>query len=122
MKRRLVITGVCLAGFALLAVLATLMTGVMVRAIAARIPVEWEKQVGDGLMAELKMNETFVEDPAQKARLKRTVAPLMAALPASKVDFQFYIVEERMANAFALPGGHVVVTTGLLERKASTVT
>ena len=66
-------------------------------------------------MAELKKTEPIVQDPKLIAKLDRAVAPLMSRLPASRVQYKFYLVQEPMANAFALPGGHVLVTTRLLE-------
>jgi len=41
--------------------------------------------------------------------------PLMRAIPARGVQFKFHILEYPEPNAFALPGGHIVVTTGLLK-------
>jgi len=81
----------------------------------ARIPPQWEQQVGDDLMAELKTTETFVQDPKLLAKLDQGVAPLVRALPNNQLQYKFYLLEERIPNAFALPGGHVVVTTRLLE-------
>src|SRR5439155_11851858 len=30
-------------------------------------------------------------------------------------EFNFYLMNDKLPNAFALPGGHIVVTSGLLE-------
>jgi predicted Zn-dependent protease len=114
-KRRLIITFAVIGGFALLAVLASLLTGVMVRSLVARIPPKYEKELGDKVMAELKQEVTFVVDPKMLARLDKGVLPLLVVLPTNQVQFQFYLLDHPLPNAFALPGGHVVVTTALLE-------
>ncbi len=115
LKRRLTITLALLGAFGVIALVASLLSGIMVRALVAKIPAEFEQQVGDELMAELKQNMTFVQDPKLMARLESAVAPLINALPRGKVTNQFYLLAEPMPNALALPGGHVLVTTRLFE-------
>jgi predicted Zn-dependent protease len=73
---RLKIIGVSLAGFAVMALVASLLLGLMVCSLVARVPVKWEQELGDKLMAELKEEETFVEDAKLQTNLVRAVAPL----------------------------------------------
>jgi predicted Zn-dependent protease len=47
------------------------------------------------------------------AKLVALVAPLMQVVPAGNT-FKFHIVQSDQPNAYALPGGHIVVNTGLL--------
>lgn len=49
------------------------------------------------------------------AQLAAFAGPLMRTIPAHGVQFKFHILEYPEPNAFALPGGHIVVTTGLLK-------
>jgi predicted Zn-dependent protease len=114
LARRLKITGVFLAGFAVLALVVSLLMGLMVRALVARVPVAWEQELGDNVMAELKEKETFIEDAKLRTNLLQAVAPLLRAVPTNALGFRFYLLKHPMPNAFALPGGHVVVTTSLL--------
>jgi len=114
-SRRVKVTVWCLAGFAALAMLAYSAMGLLVRILVARVPPQWEQKVGDEAMAELKQTETFVTDPKYLARLDQAVKPLLAALPTNQFKYQFYLIDDRDPNAHALPGGHVVVTMGLLE-------
>jgi predicted Zn-dependent protease len=114
-NRTLKITLYCLVGVVVAAIVATMLVSLMVRVLVARIPVEWEQKMGDSLMAEVKQEATFVEDPKLKAKLLSDVAPLVTALPKTGVEYKFYIVDDPTPNAFALPGGHVLVNTGLLE-------
>jgi beta-barrel assembly-enhancing protease len=115
LMRRLKITGAFLAGFALLALLVSLLMGMMVRSLVAKVPPEWEQELGEQTIADLKQQETFVEDAKLQTNLLRAVAPLVQTLPTNAQGLKFYIVQSPMANAFALPGGYVVVTTRLLE-------
>mgnify|MGYP001224349464 CR=1 FL=1 len=113
--RRLKIVGVFLAGFAVLALVVSMLMGMMARSLVARVPVEWEQELGDQAMADLREKETFIEDAKLQTNLVRAVAPLLGAVPTNALGFKFYLLQSPQPNAFALPGGHVVVTTSLLE-------
>lgn len=113
--RRLRITLYCFAACALVACLASLAVGVMVRSLAADVPPRWERTFGDEQIQELRGKLTFVDNSNQLARLTALAAPLIKAVPAGKTQFQFHVVESEYPNAFALPGGHIVITTALLE-------
>jgi beta-barrel assembly-enhancing protease len=114
-KRRIKLTLGVLGSFAVLALLVSTLSGIGVRAILQKIPPEWEQKVGDDLIAELKQDETFVYEPKLLAKLDRAVAPLLKSNVSSPVQYKFYILQDPLPNAFALPGGHVVITTRLLE-------
>jgi len=113
--RRLRITFYCLAACALIAGIVSFALGVMVRTLAADVPPQWEKTFGDEQLADLRTNLAFVDDSNQVAQLTALAAPLIQAVPAGEVKFQFHVVEAEYPNAFALPGGHVIITTALLQ-------
>jgi predicted Zn-dependent protease len=85
-------------------------------AVAMRVPVAWEEQVGRGAVPYLAPPEKRCEDPRLTAALSAIVARLRAAAPPSSYSFRIYVVDLPIFNAFALPGGSVVVFRGLLER------
>lgn len=115
LKRRLKITGAFLGAFALLALVVSLGLGIMVRSLVDRIPPELEQELGDSALAEFKDEEVFLDDAKLKETVETAAAPLIAVLPKNAVGYQFYVVEDSLPNAFALPGGHVVVTRRLIE-------
>jgi len=115
LKRRLKLTLAVVGGFAFLALVVSLLSGIMVRSLLKNIPVEWEIELGTNLLAELRQEEDFNEDPKWAGQLERAVAPLMAVLGQGKIPYHFYVLDDELPNAFALPGGHVLVTRGLLE-------
>jgi len=43
------------------------------------------------------------------------MAPLLPVLPRGGPEFKFHIVQSPVPNAFALPGGHVMVNNSLIE-------
>lgn len=115
LNRRLKLTLGFLAGFALVALVASLLMGVMVRSLVARIPAEWEHQLGTNLVDEVQKQTTVVNPPNLRAKLDQAATPLLQVLPTNGGQFKFYIIQESVPNAFALPGANVFVTTGLLE-------
>jgi len=115
LQRRLKVVGVFLASFALIAILVSTFTSIMVRVLVARVPQKWESELGEKWLLELKKETTFIQDTNMMAKLDKGVSPLIAALPDKNVKYTFYLISEPWPNAFALPGGHVVVTTGLIE-------
>ncbi len=115
LKRRLKVTLWFLIGFGVIAAVVSLLMGMMVRSLVARIPPEWEQELGDARLAELMQEHPFTQDPKLLAKLDRAVAPLIAAMPRTATQYKFYLLPAPFPNAFALPGGHVIVTTQLLD-------
>jgi predicted Zn-dependent protease len=114
-NRRLKLVGYTL-GICILAIwLGGVLMGAMVRAIASRVPPEWDAKQGASLLAELQAEQTFLDDSNAVARLAHLAEPLLRVLPPSPNGYQFHIVEDETPNACALPGGHIVVHTGLLK-------
>jgi Zn-dependent protease with chaperone function len=101
------------AGCALVLWLGMVGVGAMVRSIVGKVSPDAERQYGNGLLDELRAELEFVDDTNQVARLASTAEPLLRVVPARQ-QWQFYVVKEDSPNAFALPGGHILVTTGLL--------
>lgn len=114
-SRRLKITLWCLAAFCLAAWLAWLATGFMARSLIARIPREWEQKIGSQVLQEMQVEMVFVEDPKRVAQLAALAAPLTQRVGGTNLSFTFHIVEDEEPNAYALPGGHVIVYTGMLD-------
>jgi beta-barrel assembly-enhancing protease len=102
------------AGCVLVVWLGSLAMSAMAGAIAARIPMEWEQKIGAREMEELRKSGKLLDDTNAVAQLTALAAPLIQALPAGRRDLKFYISGDPEPNAFALPGGHVVVNAGLL--------
>jgi Zn-dependent protease with chaperone function len=103
------------AGCVLVVWLGSLAMSAMARAIVARIPVQWEQKIGAQEIEKLRNGGRLLDDSNDVAQLTALAAPLIQALPAGRRDLKFYISDDPQPNAFALPGGHVVVNTGLLQ-------
>ncbi|MGH7952208.1 MAG: M48 family metallopeptidase [Limisphaerales bacterium] len=113
--RRLRVTLYFFAAFALIAWLGSFAGSLMVRSLVNEIPSQWETKFGDSVMEQLEHKMTFVNDSNAVAQLTALAAPLIHSIPAKNIKFKFHIEESAFPNAFAVPGGHIVVTTGLLK-------
>jgi Zn-dependent protease with chaperone function len=84
--------------------------------VAARVPVPWEEQLGRAVAGELAAGARDCADPALTAAVTHIVTRLAAAAPESPYTFRVRVVDSDVFNAFAAPGGFIVVNRGLLAR------
>ncbi len=87
-----------------------------------------ERRLGDQIMAELRRDPDYLDDPLLLDYLHSLWAPLLAAARqrgdiVAETDTLFaweaFLVRDRSVNAFALPGGFVGVHLGLIAMTAS---
>ena len=88
--------------------------GRMVKMAANAVPVDWEVKAGDKLFEQLMVSKKLVTDKALEAQLKLITDPLVAGIKDNRYPLKFHIIEDATLNAFAMPGGHVVLHSGLL--------
>jgi predicted Zn-dependent protease len=83
------------------------------------ISVSEEKNLGDQFAQEVEKQHQVVHDPDVQALVDRVGHRLLTG--ARKVDFPytFKVVKDDSVNAFALPGGHVYINTGLIKAAQS---
>ncbi len=116
--------GCCCAGgcITLILLLVALVVGLVmsrdaiVASVADHFPQEWEKKIGDSLVAGVVPQETRLEDPALVAGLNAIADPVLLAIPKDEgfTSFTLYLSADPTPNAFAMPGGHIVVSAGLI--------
>ncbi len=79
--------------------------------IADRIPVQQEQRFGrrvfQGMRGSLKLQDSSVDAALVSSLGKRLTT-------GSRFEYEFHVTEDPTLNAFALPGGVIVVHTGLL--------
>lgn len=80
-------------------------------ALAGRIPVAQEAAIGKGVFASMKATLKLRDEGPAAAAVRELGAKLTAG---SRYQYEFHVTEDKTINAFALPGGVVVVNTGLL--------
>ncbi len=70
--------------------------------------------MGEAISRKVEEEMTVVKDPALLERLDRIGERIASVAERKDLRYRFNIVEEEEPNAFALPGGPVYVTTGLM--------
>jgi beta-barrel assembly-enhancing protease len=80
-------------------------------AIADRIPIQQEQQLGRRVF-ETMQRTLKLRDTGPEADLVRGLGARLAA--GSRFQYEFHVAENPAINAFALPGGVIVVHTGLI--------
>jgi predicted Zn-dependent protease len=76
--------------------------------------IEEEKQLGKKILFEMEKREDWVRDLTLQAFINRLGDSLAAQAGPIPFEIKFYLIKGTDPNAFAIPGGHVVLTTGLL--------
>ena len=75
------------------------------------LPTTVDSRVGDAMFN--GMGTTLAIDTARSAALQRFGDRLRLS---STFNLRYHVVDDPQVNAFAMPGGHIVVYTGLLDR------
>jgi len=76
--------------------------------------IEEEKKLGKKIFLETERSVEFVKDPTLQAFIDRMGQSLVSQLGTTPFEFKFYLINVLDPNAFALPGGYIFVTTGLI--------
>ena len=87
--------------------------------VADRIPISWEQKFGDRIFAQFERDGTFLTNSSWEPAVNNITSRLLPIVARSGYQFNFHIKQDTNVNAFAIPGGHVVILTGLLEHADS---
>ncbi|POY36999.1 hypothetical protein C3K47_08035 [Solitalea longa] len=91
----------------------------MVEGLAKQVPVSWEKEAGDKLFTALSLQYKIIKNDSLKKEFLTVAAPLFKQVEKEGYKIDLYFVDDPTINAFALPGGKVVVQTGLIKNAKS---
>lgn len=90
-----------------------------VQLTADAVPVEWEEQIGNKLFNTISGHYNIDRDSSQQAYLDSLFLPLTNAIGDTARNYQFFVCKDTTLNAFALPGGYVVINSGTIEKAGS---
>ena len=79
-----------------------------------RIPLAWEESLGE-LVVKGGIGPEII-DPRVVEPVEAVLNRLAEAEPNQRYDFKLHVIESEEVNAFAAPGGQIIVYTGLLEK------
>lgn len=111
-------------GFVILFLLLALMAlfsfrNKLVQTIANKIPTEWEIEIGTQLFNSIKAQHTLLSDDSLTATVTRQIQPLLLRVDEPAYPFHVFISRDTIMNAFALPGGNIVINSGLIQQAGS---
>jgi predicted Zn-dependent protease len=92
-----------------------LSTDVLVQWAVDRIPPEWEQRLGQSAYQDFLLRQTVITEGPSVAAVHEISQRLIEHIADNPYTFEISVVKNDVVNAFALPGGYVVVFTGLLE-------
>ena len=87
----------------------------LAKLVAPYIPVSWEEQLGISMLEQIAPLVNRCADQNRLPALESGVTRLSQAAHDSPYRIRLTVVDRPAINAFALPGGQVVVFRGLLE-------
>lgn len=97
-------------------VLFYLFRGEIVESVAQQVPPEWEQEISESMLESALVGKTVLDDPNIITELDKITEPLVANVTNKDFKFSFTIVEDETLNAYALPGGAIVIHSGLIAK------
>ena len=87
---------------------------------AANFLSEYEAtQLGKAFIRQSRYRLPYVSDPELIAYINRLGNKLLAVSSDAGKPYQFYLIDNNVINAFAVPGGHIAMHTAILTKSES---
>ncbi len=88
--------------------------------LASTVPVEWEARLGSQIAGTLAPKQIRCDDPAAREALDKLSGALQGSLEKGReYKYDIILANAPVVNAFAAPGGSIVLYRGLVERMAT---
>jgi predicted Zn-dependent protease len=87
--------------------------------LARVMPQEARAKLGGAVVASMAKDRKVCETPASKAALERLTQRLAAAASDKPLHARVVLLDWSLVNAFAVPGGQIILTRGLVQRAGS---
>ena len=84
-----------------------------------RIPIEWEQKLGESAYRDFLSHQEIVKEGPSVNAVNEMTQRLTSQIVQSPYKFEITVVKSDVVNAFALPGGYIVLFTGLMKKAES---
>lgn len=84
------------------------------KATVLALPTSIDVQIGNAAMSSMDLEGPRVDDKVVVGAMQTIVDRLTPAAAVQGLQFKVHVVDSPMVNAFALPGGNIVIYTGLI--------
>jgi Zn-dependent protease with chaperone function len=112
-RGRMILPG-CIGFVLFLLVTLWLLWNPLVAWVADRIPYSVEETLGELIFTTIEAQSPTLKDAELDRKLEALAAPLAAAARREGRTLDFHLVDDPSLNAFAVPGGNVVIHSGLV--------
>jgi len=75
-----------------------------------------EVMMGNNMASDIQRKNKIFSDKILQSYLNRIGQSIVLASDRSDLEYHFYILDDDQINAFALPGGHIFVNKGLIDK------
>jgi predicted Zn-dependent protease len=79
------------------------------------LTLEEERKLGDQVVREVAAKFTLIQDPVLLTYLNQLGQETLRAAGPQPYPFRFYLLKDSQLNAFSVPGGHIFISTGIVE-------
>lgn len=87
----------------------------LIEAAAHKVPFAWEQKLGEQMFSVVTAGHTLVDNDSLKTEFISALQPLLDEAIKQGFTPELYFAVNPEINAFALPGGKVVINSGLIE-------
>jgi len=95
-------------------VLVIFLSTVLFPVASSGLTVMEEEELAREYIKILSAQMEIIDDPLIGGYVSALGAKLVKAFPQQPFNYQFYVVRQDVYNAFAIPGGHIFIYTGLI--------
>lgn len=96
-----------------------LASGLTFSCAGCELSISAEDELGDRYAEAIAAQLPLIADSGVTARVAAIGNRLASVADDASRDWHFYVVDDTVMNAFAVPGGHIFVYRGLIERAGS---
>ncbi len=83
--------------------------------VSHALSIDDERDMGQEFLLQAKQQFEFIDDPFANQYINELGQYLLRPLETKPFFFHFYIIKDNTLNAFAAPGGHIFVFSGLID-------
>ena len=76
--------------------------------------ISWDIKKGNEVAEKVEKSIGLIQLPSAEATVKAVGDRLVSQLTSNPFVFSFHIIDQPEPNAFALPGGHIYISRGLI--------
>ncbi len=98
-----------------LCILLVFLTSILTPFQVQAITIIEEEEMGQEFMKVVSKQLEFINDPVIVGYINKIGNKLLSFFPPQPFTYKFYVIKEDVYNAFAGPGGHIFINSGLFK-------